>query len=352
MARVFAKLLGNDFLFTHGQIADVKLLAGISSQCILGLWPRRVKKMHLRSIASFFWLTAFLTKNKGELPTFYVIDRSIVFLCILLRSFFRFHLIFEYHAFYYNWFDRLILRKTDALIFLTHALQQKAHQWFPFAQKSIVLPEGIALAPFRALEAIPVAVLREELNLPKDKTLIGYIGRFRPMGMDKGIETLIEAAQHLPREVSIYCVGGTQDEIVWYKNRAQTAGVAGRIVFLPFQDPTRVPKFARAFDVLAYIPPANDFFSYYTSPMKLFEYMAAQKPIIVSDLPAFREIVSEEEVWFVPAHNAERFVQTALRVLNEREEVIGSKTARAYESVAQYTWDKRAAKIVALCKNL
>lgn len=349
MARAFAKLLGNDFLFTHGQIIDLFLLTGIPSRSILGAKPRLIKKLHLRRITAFVWLVGFCARRRGERLTFYVIDRTLALSLMVLKPFFRFTIVFEYHAFYYNWLDRLILRKTDALIFLTHALQQKAHQWVPFAKKSIVLPEGIALAPFRALEAIPVAVLREELNLPKDKTLIGYIGRFRPMGMDKGIETLIEAAQHLPREVSIYCVGGTQDEIVWYENHAQAAGVAGRIVFLPFQDPTRVPKFARAFDVLAYIPPANDFFSYYTSPMKLFEYMAAQKPIVVSDLPAFREIVSEEEVWFVPAHNAEQFVQTVLRVLNEHEEVIRSKTARAYEGVAQYAWDKRAAKIIALC---
>lgn len=349
MARAFTKLLGNDFLFTHGQILDSSLLDGIPARSILGAMPRFIKKFHLRRIAALVWLSVFLMQHRGSRPTFYVIDRMLAFLLIFLKLFFRFTLVFEYHAFYYNWLDRLILRKTDALIFLTHALQKKAREFFPFSQSSCVLPEGIALEPFRALENISVADLREELNLPKDKTLIGYIGRFRPLGLDKGIETLIEAASHLPSGIVIYCVGGTKDEIARYEGIAEARGVRDSIIFLPFQDSKRVPKFARAFDMLVYIPPANDFFSYYTSPMKLFEYMAAQKPVIVSDLPAFREIISEQEAWFIKPQDATGLVNIVSIILREQQEILRGKIDSAYQKVAQYAWDKRAGRIMELC---
>lgn len=345
MARALAKLLGNDFLFTHGQIADVKLLAGLPSQCILGTRPRRIKKMHLRSIVSFFWLAGFLIKNREKYPAFYVIDRTIALLLILLRSVFRFHLIFEYHAFYYNWFDRLILRKTDALIFLTHALRQKARQWISFSQQSVVLPEGIDLEPYEQLSQVSASELRKKLHLPSDKFLIGYIGRFRPLDMDKGITALVSAALEIPPATHMYCVGGAKDELALYKNMAEEKAVANRITFLSFVDPMLVPEYARAFDVLAYIPPANDFFSYYTSPMKLFEYMAAEKPIIVSDLPAFREILDEQSAYFIPPADSAAFVAVVRRIMENPADAI-QRAKCAHERVERYAWHHRAEAIL------
>lgn len=351
MARAFTKLLGKDFLFTHGQIADAKLLRGIFTQCILGPWPRRIKKMHLRSIASFFWLAAFLIKNRETHPTLYVIDRAIVFLLILLHPFFRFHLIFEYHAFYYNWLDRLILHKTDALIFLTHALEKKAHQWSLFTQKAIVLPEGIDLEPYERLSRIPTDELRKKLNLPSDKFLIGYIGRFRPLNMDKGIAALVSAASEMPPTTHIYCVGGAKDELAFYKNMAKEKSVANRITFIPFVDSLLVPEYACAFDALVYIPPANDFFSYYTSPMKLFEYMAAKKPIIVSDLPAFREILDEQSAYFIPPADAQNFI-SAIYYIIANQDMAKKRAEHAREQTQQYSWNSRAEAVVKLCQTI
>lgn len=351
MARAFARLLGNDFLFTHGQVVDITLLNGISARHILGPWSRRIKKMHLRSIVSFFWLAVFLIKHKEEPPTFYVIDRAIVFLLIFLRPFFRLHLIFEYHAFYYNWLDRLILHKTDALIFLTHALEKKAHLWSSFTQKAIVLPEGIDLEPYERLSRIPADELRKKLNLPSDQFLVGYIGRFRPLNMDKGIAALVSAASEMSPAIHIYCVGGAKDELAFYKNMAEEKGVTSRITFLPFVDPLLVPEYARAFDALVYIPPANDFFSYYTSPMKFFEYMAAGKPIVASDLPAFREILDEQSAYFIPPADAKNLISAIHYIIANRDEA-KKRAEHAREQARQYSWNRRAEAVIKLCKNL
>jgi len=50
-----------------------------------------------------------------------------------------------------------------------------------------------------------------------------------------------------------------------------------------------VPAFLAACDVCLMPQPWTQFFAYFTSPLKLFEYMAAGRAILASDLPSFRE---------------------------------------------------------------
>ena len=46
----------------------------------------------------------------------------------------------------------------------------------------------------------------------------------------------------------------------------------------------------------------------YTSPLKLFEYMASGRPMIVSDLSSLREIVSAETAMFVEPNDPQALV--------------------------------------------
>ena len=90
----------------------------------------------------------------------------------------------------------------------------------------------------------------------------------------------------------------------------------------------------------------------YTSPLKLFEYMASGRPIVASDLPSIREILTHERNALLIAPGNPQALTAAIRRLIE-DRALGERIARqALEDAREYTWDRRAARLEALFGGL
>jgi glycosyltransferase involved in cell wall biosynthesis len=83
--------------------------------------------------------------------------------------------------------------------------------------------------------------------------------------------------------------------------------------------------------------------------MKLFEYMASQKPIVTSKTPAIEQIVSENEAIFYEPDNANDLADAILYALENLEES-RKKSQNAYEKVKEYSWEKRAKSVINFMK--
>ena len=78
--------------------------------------------------------------------------------------------------------------------------------------------------------------------------------------------------------------------------------------------------------------------------------MASKRPIIASDLPSIKEIVSENEVLFFKADDERDLALKIEKLINDRE--LQTRLAEnAYEKVKNYTWEKRARKIIEIFKG-
>ena len=212
-----------------------------------------------------------------------------------------------------------------------------------------VFPDGVDLSLFNNLP--DKAECRRQLDLSGDLPIIGYIGQFQTMGSEKGIPQLIEAMAHLPsvngKVPLLLCVGGPMGAVRDYLERADAAGIPRKMLrFVDRVPNSEVPRVMKACDICTIPWPWTEFSAYYTSPLKLFEYMAAGVPIVASDLPSMREILRHDEnAWLVQPGDPSALAEGITTLLSDRN--LAERLAeKARQDVKRYTWEARAAQII------
>ena len=128
---------------------------------------------------------------------------------------------------------------------------------------------------------------------PNADVTVLYAGRF---SKEKGIYTLVESFTHLPTNFKLKLIGGFEGEPQSLWAYAAKLGLEGRIEIFEFLPKSEIFSEIVKADILV-IPNSKRFFRE-TNPLKLYEYVAAGKPIICSRLPIFEKLVSEDNVNF------------------------------------------------------
>ena len=281
----------------------------------------------------------FFKKNKADY-FFYIRDEQL----LPLLQFFSKKIIWEAHNLPKNKKYYLKYWKNcHKIIAITQGLKNELVGGGLLADQILVAPDAVDLEQFSKVKESKEE-LRAKLNLPADKNLIIYTGHLYKW---KGVQTLADSSKYLSDQELIVIIGGTKDDILKFKNKNQALKnilVVGHLL------QHEIPAYLKAADILILPNSAQDTISkVYTSPLKLFEYMAAQKPIIASDLPSLREILNGSNSVLTEPDNPEKLAENIKRLLSNKE--LADKIARqSYTDVQRYTWEKRAESIINFVK--
>lgn len=175
----------------------------------------------------------------------------------------------------------------------------------------------------------------------------GYVGQLYE---GKGMGLIADLAQRRP-DITFHIVGGTDEDIE--KWQSQTAKL-NNIVYHGFVPPNRVPDYQASFDVLlapyqreVYGSGGETDLSNWMSPLKIFEYMAAERPIICSDLPVLCEVLQDgKTAYLCPPDDVSTWSQALSRIEKHEKEAndIASRAKHVYEE--NYTFEKRAEQVL------
>ena len=180
---------------------------------------------------------------------------------------------------------------------------------------------------------------REKLDLPKDKKIVLYSGQFYRW---KGVDTLAEVAKLMPEVIFVF-VGGTGADLEQFQEKY---GNLSNVIIRPFQERVIIPVYLRSSDILVIPNSANTNESvYYTSPIKLFEFMAAKKPIVASRLPSMRETLDQDSAVFAEPDDPESFALAIRKILSDGE-LADRIILNAYQRSLESSWAKRAKNVL------
>ena len=253
-------------------------------------------------------------------------------------SFFKTNLFWEVHTGVFNFAIKRVLKKCNGVISISQGLKFFYINNGVNPDKILVSTDGVDIKMFQ-ISSSKIQV-REKLNLPLDKKIILYTGHLYEW---KGAQVLAEASKFLGDDCLLVFVGGTEKDVKKFKikNLKLKISVVGH---RPYKE---IPLWLKAADVLVLPNSAKEKISeLYTSPLKLFEYMASGVPIVASNLSSIREILKDgENAVLVKPDSPVCLTEGIMKVL-KNPDFSDKVSKQAYSDAGEYTWNKRGEKIM------
>ncbi len=234
--------------------------------------------------------------------------------------------------------EKLVLDRATRVVVVTDVLRQHYEAQGFDTSKFQVIHNGIDPQLFHPeVDARPV---RQRYNLD-NRCVIGFVGWARQWHR---LDLMVDAYAKLPnRDRFAVLICGDGPAIPGLREQAKDLGVADAVHFSGGLDHHQIPNHIAAMDiaVLPSIP-------VYASPMKLFEYMAMGKAVLMPDQPNLREVIIEgQNGMFIPKDDPNGFAK-AVTALATNPALQQKISCGAIETIQQgrYFWTENARRVL------
>lgn len=290
---------------------------------------RKIRFFILGDIILFLFFLIHHAKEKN------IYTRDIVF-ASLIKTFFRKKTVFfETHSIpkkiWWKYIFKKFIPKFDRTIVISQGLKEKLAEIGVKTDNALILHDAVDLKEFNIDMSQEEA--RKKLMLPENKIIITYVGN---TGKDRDLTTFIETAKKMKN--LFFVIFGKKENYLekasesmpnfifkGYIDNPALAYKASDILFAGYS------RQVKTIDVM--------------SPLKIFEYLATNRPSIVADFPRTREVLSEKEVYFYKSSNPID-LERVIRNVSEDQDQANTKALASLEKAKKFTWKRRTQKII------
>ena len=226
--------------------------------------------------------------------------------------------------------ENLILERVDKVICINDILKEDVLSRRIDEDKVEVLPNGVNTTKFLPNSETRDR-LKKDLNLTNYNIIIGYIGSILSY---EGLEYIVEAMQKIKQKYDLSCKfillgeGNHKDKLDEYTRRIK---MTNNVMYLGKKSNEEIPKFYDIFDIVIY-PRKNLTVCNTTSSSKILEAMSMAKPIIVSRLKVYDDVINENVTGlYCEPDDVEDLVDKIMLLYNDKDlsETIG-QNARSW----------------------
>lgn len=245
--------------------------------------------------------------------------------------------------------EKKVIEKSSGIIVLSQKMKEYVTSNFDVGPNNIYpIPPGVDVDVFKNVDKEAKEMLEAELKL-NDKIKILYAGGFSGQYGILDLVKAIEIISQKRKDIVLILLGDglTLPSIRDYaqKNHLRNVIFKGRVPFL------EVPKYLSIADILA-IPHKKTRQVESVYPIKLFEYLASGKPIVITKFKILEEIITANKTGVFVEPNDPKSIANGILRLIEDDTLRRQISKNGQKLVENFTWEKAAERTKKVYKNI
>jgi len=246
-------------------------------------------------------------------------------------------------------FENYVFSKAAGVVAVSEPLAELVAGCGVEKQKIRVVPNGVRIEAFASPD---MSVIPEKIRDRLGQTMvIGYCGTFTENHeVSTVVSGMAQALSAVPNLQLLLIGKGREDQAI--RGQVNKLQIQDNVIFAGKVPHDHIPAYSQLCDIMA--NPMQQVYDegFVGVPIKMFEYMAAKRPIISTDMPNLRQLLDESAIFVSPA-SAEGWRDAIIRLATDE----GLRRKKGEEAFARlkecrYTWEENARKIFEFCGEI